>query len=217
MKKFKLVRKFKGFGNKSDVTNTDRRFLVSGSQNVFINDEDKIQTRPGYELDGPTATDNNGIVSSYDWNTSTGVERNLRTYDDEIEYRYVDSAGDITWRKLADGFTVNYSHHVAEWWDTSEAEDALLFVSGDSTLRSWSGGVTTFASATSNTITKEGTETWAESRFILGGTTQVVIDGITYTYTGGESTTTLTGVTGDPTAGGSSTLDVYISYRIINL
>jgi len=59
---------------------------------------------------------------------------------------------------------------------------------------------TTYASSTAVTITKQGAPTWAAAGFDTAG--QVVIDAITYTYTGGSGTTTLTGVTPDPTAGG---------------
>lgn len=52
-------------------------------------------------------------------------------------------------------------------------------------------------------IVKDSAEgTWAEARALTGGTTKVTINGVDYTYTGGESTGTLTGVTPNPSAGG---------------
>lgn len=50
--------------------------------------------------------------------------------------------------------------------------------------------------------------TWAECRAYTNGTRKVVIDGTEYTYTGGETTGTLTGVTPDPVAGGVSAGDI---------
>ena len=78
------------------------------------------------------------------------------------------------------------------------AQDVLPFVAKDPNIYEWSGCITTIASATSNTITKNGTETWAEARAYTGGNKVIVINGTEYTYTGGETTTTLTGVTPDP-------------------
>jgi hypothetical protein len=78
-------------------------------------------------------------------------------------------------------------------------------VAGDSNMYYFSGGITTYASCSTNTITKQGTTSWAEEGFLTSGTTTIrVLDdtGVwrTLTYTGGETTTTLTGVTQDPTS-----------------
>lgn len=202
MEKFKLTTEHKGYINKADVTNTDPRFLIPGSQNIIINDGERVGKRQGYTLLGQADSSNFAIESSYDWITSTNVERNLRAYDGNLQVYY---AG--TWQNLATGLS-SIAFNFAEWWSSSEVKDLLLFVDGTPNIYMWSGGITTFASATSNTITKQGTTTWAEDRFLIGGTRQVVIGGITYTYTGGEGTTTLTGVTPDPTAGGHSVGDV---------
>lgn len=56
----------------------------------------------------------------------------------------------------------------------------------------------------SYTITKQGTDTWAESDFYVSGNKKITIRGVEYTYTGGEATTTLTGVTPDPSAQGAN-------------
>lgn len=197
MKTFNLENKVNGYVNKKDITNIDGSVLVKGSQNVIINDSDKIVTRGGYTLDGAANTALTPIISSYEWKTSRGTELALRSYQGELEYR----SGGI-WYRLTNGWGSAVEFQFAEWWDVTEKKDCLLFVNGSSNIYSWYGGVTTYASSTINTITKQGTSTWAESGFLIGGTRQIIINGITYTYTGGEGTITLTGVTPDPTAGG---------------
>ena len=87
----------------------------------------------------------------------------------------------------------------ATWWSNPEGIDLLLFVDGSDNMYEWSGGIATLASTTSNTITKNGAATWAAARFLVAGTRKVIINGTEYTYTGGEGTTTLTGVTPNPT------------------
>lgn len=195
-KDFELISSFIGYRNKTDVTKQDPRALVSGSQNVIVVDGDRVASRPGFSLYGAANSALTPIESSIDWDTSTGTEMRLRAYDDELEFLYND-----TWYRLADGFT-SAVFRGASWWDNSEKIDVLLIVNGDSNIHMWSGGITTFASATSNTITKQGTTSWGEERFLTSGTRQVVIEGVTYTYTGGETSTTLTGVTPDPTSAG---------------
>lgn len=209
MREFKTKSQFLGYINKQDITNADPRFMIPGSQNVIINDGEKISIRQGYTLDGSADSAFTPNTASYDWNTSTGVERNIKAFEDTLQYRYVDSTGTVTWRDLETGFSDAVNFQFAEFYDaTTEKKDLLLFVNGTSNIYMWSGGVTTFASATVNTITKQGSTTWAEERFLLAGTRRVIIGGIAYTYTGGESTTTLTGVTPNPTTGGHTAGDV---------
>lgn len=196
-KQWAITSNYKGYVTKADKTNTDPRFLVSGSQNVLINDDEKVSARNGYELDGSASTENNGIEGAFTWNTSSGTQRHVRSYGDELEYRYVASDGTVTWRRLANGYT-SAKWVFTPWWDNSEGIDVLLGVNGADKMYDWSGAITTIASATATTITKNGSTTWANERFYTTGTRKVVINGTEYTYTGGESTTTLTGVTPSP-------------------
>ena len=196
--KYDTVSEFKGYVSKPDPTNTNDRFLTKGSFNVLVNDEEKITGRKGYELLGAADSSRNAIKSAFTWNTSTGTQLTLRGTDNTLQV-YFNSA----WRDVADGFnTADFGFPRSSqsgWWDTSEGIDILPFVAKDSNIYTWSGCVTTIASTTSNTITKTGTETWAESRALSTGNKVVIINGTEYTYTGGETTTTLIGVTPDPT------------------
>lgn len=192
MKKFKITDQFKGYVSKKDITNLDEKFLVSPSKNTYINDGEKISSRPGYELFGASNSATTPIEYAWTWNTSTGTELPLRSYDDELEYYY-----DGAWRRLAASWAA-VDFQSTTWWDATEKLDRLIFVMGNSNLYSWNGAVTTIASTTANTITKDGTTTFAEDRFFTTGNKIVVINGTDYAYTGGEGTTTLTGVTPDP-------------------
>lgn len=196
---FSLISGFIGYFNKKDITNIDPRALIYGSQNVIINDSERVSTRLGYTLDGQANSALYPITAAYDWITSGNKERNVRAYYDTLEYRYVDSSGTVTWRTLVSGFGSNTYFNFTEWWSSTESKDFLLMVNQTSSVWAWTGAITTLASYTINTLTKEGTTTWAEERFLITGTRTVVIGGVTYTYTGGEGTTTLTGVTPDPT------------------
>lgn len=200
VRQFNLTNKFLGYFTKADKTKIGPAYLVDGSRNVLTTENQTVTSRQGYTLDGQANSNLAPIISSFDWNTSTGVERNLRGYSDELEYRYVASDGTITWRQLKDSFSEEVINF-ATYWDTDEIEDILLFVDTTSNIFAWSGGITTIDSVTASTITKEGTETWAETRFISDGTNydkKIIINGTEYTYTGGEGTTTLTGVTPNP-------------------
>ncbi len=211
MKKFVLKSSFGGYQAKKDVTNiyppnVSSIVCVPGSQNVLINDGEKISSRKGYTLDGEASAALTPIISSFEWTTSGATEIPLRSYYDTLQYR--SAAG--TWNTLATGFGDAVDFKFTTWWDANEVKDLLLFVNGDDKVRSWSGAQTTLASVTGNTLTKQGTETWAEKRFLIAGTRTVIIEGITYTYTGGEGTLTLNGVTPDPTLGSHTAGDTVV-------
>ncbi len=207
---FEIVDKFAyGYRNREDQTNLPPSVLVVGSQNVLTNVGERIQCRAGYVLDGPASTVGSPIDSSFTTNLVFSGEKNLRSYiatpgnasSGVLEYRYVDSNGAVTWRTLLSGLTGTYFNYTT-WWDSTELLNEILMVNGTANIYEWGGGVTTIASVGANTITTSGTSTWAQLGFYSSGsahsTRKITINGIDYTYTGGESTTTLTGVTPTP-------------------
>ncbi len=205
----KLVSNFIGYRTKPDKTNVNKRALIVGSQNVLINDAEKIVVRGGYELDGADASNTTPILKSFDWKTSRGNERNLRVYDDELEVRFIDADGDINWLRVADSWATT-EFQFAPWWDDTEKKQVLLFIVGDSKIYNWGGGVAEILSVTSNTITKKGSGSWVSAGFFNTNNKMILIDGVEYAYTGGETTTTLTGVTPDPSSGGVAAGDFAI-------
>lgn len=296
----------KGYRNREDKTNLLPGVLVVGSQNVLTTTEERVGSRKGFTLDGGAETAIAPILASYDWDMHIGQERHVKAgfmttaSNGKLKYRYVDSSDVVTWRDLMTSLT-SVAFNFTTFWDfDTEKKDFLLFVDGSTNVYEWTGGITTFASATASTITKEGTAFWAEENFYnlnnaLGGSTtqfditntagttfrytydgtgtnpnitaallpigmtvyiaaqnfnaanngvftvtgsaanyfeitnaagvaennvtigtgfinyfvnQIVIGGITYSYNGGGGTTTLTGVTPDPTLGGHVAGDI---------
>lgn len=148
------------------------------------------------------------ILSAFDWEMHTGTIQHLRAgflssgSDGRLQYRYVDPiTGVVDWRDLMTGLD-SVSFNFCDFWNATNSQAYLLFVNGASAIYEWSGGVTTFQSATSNTITKQGAETFAETGFYDTGTHSVTINDVDYQATGGWGTATLTGVTPDPSAAG---------------
>jgi len=196
---FQIVNKFGGYIERDDITNIAPNFLVRGSSNVLSTDGRRVGNRKGYTLYGAASTTAAGIDSSFDWESHRGFVHHFRSYDagtPTLQFLYNDTYYTLTTTLTSSA--INYT----TFWSTTESQDLLLFVDGGTSIFEWSGGITTFASATTTTITKQGSTTWAEDGFFLSGTRKVKFGAVEYTYTGGEGTTTLTGVTPDPTAGG---------------
>lgn len=163
---FQTVASFGGYQNKRDVTKLPKGVMIKGSKNVLTTDEDSVAHRPGYTVDGSVGTTNAGCVASYDWVNHRAEDRNLRASGTKLEYRYVDSAGAVTYETLMSSLT-SVAFNFGEWWWDSEKKDVLLFVNGTNDMYMWTGALTTFASATATTLTKEGANSWANQGFIF--------------------------------------------------
>jgi hypothetical protein len=203
-KEFNLVSSYKlGYRNREDITNLPPGVLIVGSKNVLTNVSERIQIRQGYALDGATSDVASAIASSFDWITRGNDEKHLRSgflsagNDGKLQYRYVDSSGTVSWNDLITGLS-SVAYNYATYWNTSESLRECLFVNGASQIQAWNGAVTTLASATATTVTKNGTDTWSDAGFYVSTSGRsITINGVSATYSGGEGTATLTGVSVD--------------------
>ena len=197
---YQVVTGVRGYVSKSDPTNTPVDFLVRGSQNVIINDQEKVESRSGYELFGAAST-TNPVSADFTWKhsgaTSTvPAEIFLRASDNTLQYYATSSFQDL-FTQVSTSTPIRF----ATIWSTTELMDALLFVNASSTLFEWSGGQGTYSSDTSNTITINGTID--ESRFFASGTRGLRVQDSSgvwreFAYTG-QSGSQFTSVTPDPT------------------
>lgn len=275
---FKIIKGFKGYINKPEITDLDPRFLVKHSKNVLIDYASRIVSRNGYTVYHGANNGGGPIKSSYVWDTSTAKQFPMRVTDGRLEFDW-----NGVWNLLKSGYPTS-SMEFAKIWDNTEKIDVLLWVLGTTNTEKWSGGVTKIRSSTATTITKRGVltsvstiafvagtagtvaptitdsaanfvnagflagdtlyvsgstnnsrnftigsvtagtitlvmtdtltseaagtvvtlhngePTWAASRFLTTGTKKLIYNGTEYTYTGGETTDTLTGLTAFPTA-----------------
>ena len=189
------------YRNREDQTNLPSNILVTGSQNVLTNVSGRIGVRKGYTLDGQASTVVAPITAAYDYLMHTGTTRNLRGglftgTKGGLQYRY-DSGTTITWRNLATTSLVGFQF--CNYWDDATKNSLCLFVNGSNNVYEWTGGVTTLQSISATGICKTGSTTWAANGFYTTGTHTVVINGLSFGATSGWGTTTLRGITPDPT------------------
>ncbi len=201
-----LVTKFPGYHAREDYTMLPQGTLIPPSQNVLISTAGRVSHVRGYVLDGAaSATADSGILSNFDFNTFKGDVRNMRAgflttspgSDGKLQYRYVTGTSPVNWVDLKTALT-NVRLSFCEYWDNVALVKKILWVDGTNNVFSWNGAVTTVASATAATVTKQdATKTWEQEGFTQTGIRSIVIGGVSATYTGGEGTTTLTGVSVD--------------------
>lgn len=205
-REFSIIDKFKyGYRHREDQTNLPAGVLVEGSKNVLTNVSERIQCRQGYTLDGAKSTVLAPIASSYTYVNHNATENNLRSYiptpnTGTLEYRYVNTVGTVSWHTLMSGLdSANFNY--TTFWDTNEVKRVLLMVNGTNKIYEWNGAVTGIGAVGTNSITTIGSNSWAQLGFyITRDRSLLATNGSTFTYTGGWTTTTLTGVTPDPSS-----------------
>jgi hypothetical protein len=203
---YSLVNKFTGYNARTDPTNIGNTYLVTPSQNVVMNTSGRAGIVKGYVLDGATSSViDSGILSNYDFTNFKGDIRNMRAgfltsalNDGRLQYRYITNGSTVNWVDLKTGLT-NVVLSFCDFYDypATPSIKLMLWVDQSANIFSWNGAITTLASATATTVTKQGTTNWTNEGFFSSGTRSIVINGVTATYTGGEGTTTLTGVSVD--------------------
>ena len=198
MEKYALAEETLGYVTAEDPTNTQNAYLVDGSQNVQIDRNRKVKTRSGYSRLGAANAALTPVRNAWTWQTSTGSSLPQRFYDDELEVYLgtVDSTVINAWTRVSSGWSTTNKLRAAFWFDTGENIDLQLMIQGDDNIYEWGGGVAVVGSITGTTITKAGTSTFGQNRFYAtrNKTLVCVRTGTEYTYTGGEGTTTLTGI-----------------------
>lgn len=210
---FSLISEILGYTTAPSKVNVDPRYITAGSKNVLVDRQRKVVIRRGFNRLGAGSTAENPIKNQFSWLSSTGRKWMLRNYDDELEVwvATLDGVEINAWHRVINGLTTTEMVRSAVWWKDSETLDVLLFVQGNANHYQWGGGVAVASSVTANTITKAGTPTWAQNRFFVNANLTIINTrtGTEYAYTGGTGTTTLTGVTPDPT-GNVNANDIFV-------
>lgn len=179
---------------------------ASDIANIDLSSLGLIQTRGGYDRlandVGAVGTNLRGYL--YVKNFGENKRIKLRVRDDgtnsHLEWHNPSNpdTGDGKWETLEATLTQGAVMGFATANGNGGSNvNLLMFCNGTDNMSKWNGATALVASVTSNTITKSGTSTFTQEGFSATG--NVLIDGTTYAYTGGAGTTTLTGVTPDPT------------------
>lgn len=201
---------FLGYNSSQDKTTVNPQFLVRGSKNTYKNSQGNIGNRPGLKTRGANDTTLAGVLSSWEWNNSLAKCLPLRVANNKLQVESSILGTPVWYDLLLTSTLLNPAAFLTRlvfdsWYSNTEKKDRLVFVRGDANLFNWSGGMTIIASGTVNTLTKQGTTTWNQDGFASQTSGEKVIivsiNGVKteITYTGGENTQTLTGVTVDCT------------------
>lgn len=200
---------FEGYVSSKDPTNVNPQVMVYGSQNCYKKINGNIASRPGLKRYGGADATVAGIASSDEWDNSLGREYPFRVVEptsagSDGKLQVMSTLADgITpiWYDMQTGLTSAQTRYVFDsWYSSAELKDRYVWVRGDDNLYWWGGGFTLAAAqiAGGATLTKsDAATTWSQDGFLTTSNKTFTIYGsaTVYTYTGGENTTTLTGIT----------------------
>ena len=196
--KFILTQEYGGYVSKPEPTNINSKFIVKGSKNVTVNLDGSIGSRKGSKVIVTTIGEEATPISAErDWLTSRGDFFTLKRYGTKLDAIYTDTDGVDKVERLHSALVTGTSKgSFAVVFDTATVIDKVVLATGTNKLWMWTGAFVPISGATAATVTI-ASSTWGAKGFPLTGT--FIVAGVTYTYTGGGATATLTGVTPDPT------------------
>ncbi len=181
---------FKGFENRNDPTLSRGAFVLG--QNMKIGADSLPVTRDGSEVLGTEASDATPVKRAWVFETRDGAVFELKAFDTKIYYWLRDLSTD--WTLLKGGFTAGLEFGYGNIGETG-GEFNSFFCNGTDAWYQFNGAYATVLSVTVNTITMSNAGTFTSRGFYAGsGTTAVTVAGVERTYTGGEGSATLTGV-----------------------
>lgn len=197
--KFVLTQEYGGYVNKPEPTNINSKYIVKGSKNVVVNVDGSIGSRKGSKAIVTTIGEEaTPITAERDWLTSRGDYFTLKRYGTKLDVIYTDTDGIDKIERLHSALTVGAAKgDFAVVFDPTAVIDKIVLATGYNKLWMWTGAFVPVSAATAATVTI-ASGTWGAKGFPLTGT--FVVAGVTYTYTGGGATATLTGVTPDPSS-----------------
>lgn len=193
-----IIDKFLGYRSREDKTMLSPGYMIPGSQNVLIDITGRLKSRQGFTLDGQADTTLASIKGWFDWEEHKGGTINLRSHSGKLQFRYKVGTT-VTWTDIFTTLSTTNPIIFCNYWNNTEIENEVIFVDGGTNVYKWNGATATFTSATTNTITIQGTPTIAELGFYASANKKLWLKGVEYTYTG-ISGSQFTGVTPDPTA-----------------
>lgn len=200
------IKKFTGYKNYRDITNLLPTDLIVGSQNIFINDGVRLETRGGMDYLGAEGIVGNTVDPS--WTVANRIHSNFDTFVNNqgivmpfrVWYSGTTTQGDVveTWLPVYSGgqptsvkkwyqVTANvpsvpilsqHKWYFAEWFDTTESQQWLVSTYGQPSVSAYSGGMTPIIVSSGTTLTTGNGLTWEQSGFANApeGTNTIVIN-----------------------------------------
>lgn len=186
---------FRGYENRLDPTKVRGAFVLG--QNVKFRDSAQPTLREGFTTVGTQLSNAYPVDRAWVFTTREGDVFELKAYNGSLYFWLRGTSTD--WVLLKSGYTAGAEFGFANLGESGGAFHTF-FCNGTEAWAEFNGAHATIASVTSNTITLSGSVHWdALPVPFYTGSASIMIKGAAYAYTGGSGSTTLTGVSPDPT------------------
>lgn len=187
------TKRFGGINTREDETQQRGDFPI-GENITFANS--RIPTvRTGYESNGTEVDNITPVMRSWVYENRNGDQFELKAYGTFVDYWLVGYSTE--YKHLVTGLTPGLEFGYANIGKTADTTSHTNFCNGTDSWYKFNGAFAVVSGVTTNTISI-ASGTWTALGF-NAAPGKIMINNAEYTYTGGEGTATLTGVTGDPT------------------
>ena len=183
--------RFRGYENREDVTQMKGAFPIG--QNVKLRKLGLPTLREGREVIGTENTDTNQVMRAFVYETRDGDQYEIKILaDGSIYYWLVGTSTD--WLSLTSGLTASVEWDYGVMDETADATNHVFYGNGTDGFYQFNGAHAVVLSITATEITIEGSSSFTALGFYATGTRKVRVNGADYEYTGGDATTTITGI-----------------------
>ena len=189
-----LNSRFKGFEDRDEQSQNRGAFVVG--QNMTFSSSRIPTMRSGYAVVGSELANATPVNRAWVFETREGIQWELKAYD---TFLYAYAPGVTTdFVLLLSGLTAGLTFGYGNVGVLTESTNHTYFCNGTDSFYRFNGAHATVSGSSVNTISIAAS-TWTALGF-YAATNKIMINGTEYTYTGGEGTATLTGVTPDPSS-----------------
>lgn len=137
--RYQIIEQFDGFFAKRDATQVSPGSLIVSSQNVILNDGDRVANRSGSVLASDASTAQTPVMSMHTFKKRDGTEILMRTYGTVVEYR---DPTNLTWESLFSGLTSGQVFGFADFNINTDYTDKVAFCNAVEPYMTWDGAIT---------------------------------------------------------------------------
>lgn len=180
---------FRGLENRKDASMVRGAFVLG--QNVKFRDAGLPNLREGYDPIGTELTNTTPVKRAWIFKTRNNDVFEIKAFDTVLHYWLKDYSTE--YQLLKGGFTSGLEFGYGNIGESSGSFNSM-FCNGTDPWMEFNGAFATVLSVGVGTITMSESGTFTSRGFYTSGTRSVTVAGVERTYSGGEGTDTLTGV-----------------------
>lgn len=183
--------RFRAFENREDETQLQGAWVLG--QNVKFRKSGLPSLREGSAVLGTEQSDTNEVRRAFTFETRNGDQFEVKILGNgTVKYWFQGVSTD--WVTLQTGLTADLEYGYAVIDETSDKTNSVFYGNGTDSWYRWTAAYAYVSSVTGTTVTITGSDNFDSTAVGFSATGSIMVNGTSYTYSGGTGTTTMTGI-----------------------